>query len=88
MARLIECVKAHYEIQELEMGKVHRWCPQSLVLECDCGEELTLTAFKASCAHCIADHAAIAQAMLVARPEDKGDHPWRSLQPYMPMMGA
>jgi hypothetical protein len=84
VAKVIKCVKAHYEIQELEMGKVYRWCPRSLVLECTCGEELTLTAFVTTCPECGADHTDIAQEMLEARPEDKGDHPWRSLQPCTP----
>ena len=88
MAKVIECVKAHYEIEDVEMGKVYRWCPQSLVLECTCGEELPLTTFKTTCPHCGADHTDAAQAKLVARPEDKGDHPWRSLQPYAPSRGA
>jgi len=88
VANVIECVKAHYEVQDLPMGKVYRWCPQSVVLECTCGEELSLTAFKTTCPHCAADYAAIAEAKLVARPEDKGDHPWRSLQPYIPTRGA
>jgi hypothetical protein len=89
VAKVIECVKAHYEIQHVEMGKVYRWCPQSVVLECACGKQPTLSASKTtSCPHCGADHTDIAQEMLEARPEDKGDHPWRSLQPYMPTRGS
>jgi hypothetical protein len=88
VAKVIECVKAHYEVEDVQMGKVYRWCPQSVVLECTCGEQLTLTAFKTTCPECGADHEAIAQEMLVARPEDEGDHPWRSLQPHTPMRGA
>jgi hypothetical protein len=88
MAKVIQCVKAHYEVQDLEMGKVYRWCPESVVLECTCGEQLPLSAFRAICSECGADHAAIVEEMLVARPEDKGDHPWRSLQPYTPTRGA
>ena len=88
MAKVIECLKAHYEVQDLEMGKVYRWCPQKVELQCSCGEQLTLSAFKTTCPECGADHAAIIEEVLEARPEDKGDHPWRSLQPYTPARGA
>jgi hypothetical protein len=88
MAKVIECVDAHYEVQDLEMGKVYRWCPERVVLECTCGEQLTLSAFRTTCPECGADHAAIIAEVLVACPEDKGDHPWRSLQPYTPMRGT
>lgn len=88
MVRIIERVDVHYEIQNVEMGKVYRWCPQSVVLECTCGEQPTLSAFKTTCPECGADHAGIAEEMKVARPEDKGDHPWRYLQPYVPTRGV
>jgi hypothetical protein len=32
VARVIERVEAHYEVQEVEMGTVYRWCPESVVL--------------------------------------------------------
>jgi hypothetical protein len=89
VAKVIECIKAHYEVEDVEMGKVYRWCPQSIVLECTCGEGLTLTASKTTtCPECGAGHTDVAEARLVARSEDKGDHPWRSLQPYTPTRGA
>ena len=46
MAKVIERVQAHYEVHDVEMGKVYRWHPESIVLECNCGNKLTLTAFK------------------------------------------
>ncbi len=86
---MIEYVKAHYEVQDLEMGKVYRWCPERAVVECTCGEELTLSAFNTTCPQCGANHAAIVEEVLAGRlEEDKGDHPWRSLQPYAPTRGA
>jgi hypothetical protein len=89
VAKVIEHVEAHYEVQDVEMGKVYRWCPESVVLECTCGEQLTLSAYKTTCPECGADHAPLVEeVVLIARPEDKGDHPWRSLQPYMPTRGA
>ena len=88
MTKVIERVRAHYEVEDVEMGKVYRWCPARVVLECTCGEELTLSAFRSTCLECGADHAATVEEVLAARPEDKGDHPWRSLQPYTPTRGA
>jgi hypothetical protein len=88
VAKIIERVQAHYEVLDVEMGKVYRWRPETVVVECTCGEQLTLSAFKTTCPECGADHAPIAEEMVVARPEDKGDHPWRYLQPYAPTRGA
>jgi len=88
VAKVIERVQAHYEVQDVEMGKVYRWRPETIVVECTCGEQLTLSAFKTTCPECGADHAPIAEEVVVARPEDKGDHPWRYLQPYAPTRGA
>ena len=91
MTKVIECVEAHYEVQDVEMGKVYKWCPANVLVECTCGEEPTLSAFRTTCGECGADHAAFVEEVLAARPadpEDKGDHPWRYLQPYTPMRGA
>ena len=84
VAKVIERVQAHYEIQDLEMGKVYRWCPESLVVECECGNTPTLTASKQACGECEADHGAIVEEEvgLETRPEDEIYHPWRSLRPY------
>jgi len=88
MATVIERVEAHYEVQDVEMGKVYRWCPANVLIDCTCGEESTLSAFITTCGECGTDHAPLVEEMLEARPEDKGDHPWRYLQPYTPMRGA
>jgi hypothetical protein len=85
---IIERLEAHYEVEDVEMGKVYRWCPERAVLECTCGQELTLSAFNTTCPECGADHAATVEEVLEARPEDEGDHPWRFLQLYTPTRGA
>jgi hypothetical protein len=82
VTKVIERVDAHYEIQNVEMGKVYRWCPERSVLECSYGEELTLSAFNITCPECGSDHAGIVEEVLEARPEDEIEHPWRSLHPY------
>ena len=88
MAKVIACIKAHYEVQDVEMGKVYRWCPERAVVECTCGEEPTLSACRSTCPGCGADHAPIVEEVLAAPPEGNGDHPWRSLQPHTPTRGA
>jgi hypothetical protein len=86
VAKVIECVQAHYEVQNVEMGKVYRWHPESIVVECECGETVTLTAQKNACRECGADQRAIVKVVLGARPEEEEEeeveHPWRSLRPY------
>ena len=79
MAKVIERLQAHYEIQDVAMGKVYRWCPQSLVLECTCGEELTLTAPEAACEQCGAEHTGLLTQDLTESRLRGGEetHPWR-----------
>lgn len=42
--KIIERVPEHYEVEEVEeFGRVYRWCPESVVVECDdCGKRSTL----------------------------------------------
>jgi hypothetical protein len=60
-------------------GKVYRWYPERVVVECECGEELTLTVSATACG-CGADHAAVVREALAGlrRPEGEAAHPWRS----------
>lgn len=44
MAQIIERVEARYEAREVPFGKVYEWHPAYVVLKCDCGEQLILTA--------------------------------------------
>ena len=82
MAKLIERVQAHYEVQDVEMGKVYRWHPESIVVECYCGKKPTLTASANACSECGADHRTIVEEVLGANLEDEVYHPWRSVHPY------
>ena len=59
MTQIIERVNAHYEVQAVEMGTVYRWCPESVVIECDCEQTFTTEgAMVASCPRCGAEHTA------------------------------
>jgi len=58
VAQVIEHVQAHYEVHRVEMGTLYRWCPESVVIECDCGQSFTVEGAKevASCPGCGAEH--------------------------------
>ena len=88
VTQLIERVKAHYEVHEVEFGVVYRWCPESAVVSCECGEKLVLTVSETTCGECGAEHASLIEGVVEVRPEDQVDHPWRRLQPYSPTRGA
>jgi hypothetical protein len=80
VTQVIERVKAHYEVQAVEMGTVYRWCPESVVIECDCGQSFTVEGAKAaSCPRCSADHKGVA-SRLPAKPltaEEEAHRPTR-----------
>jgi hypothetical protein len=83
VAKVIEHLQARYEVQEVEVGKVYRWRPENVLVECDCGERLTLTRVQSTCGRCSADHSAHVQQELEARQlKDEATHPWRSVHPY------
>jgi hypothetical protein len=42
--KIIERVEARYEAREVPFGRVYEWHSAHVVLECDCGERLMLTA--------------------------------------------
>ena len=88
--RIVERVAEHYEAQEVEYGRVYRWCPESVVIECEvCAKNPILTYSKNACGECGADHGALVEEVLDERPEHKVDHPWRLLRPYhTPTKGA
>jgi ferredoxin-like protein FixX len=78
MMKVIERVEARYEIQDVEMGKVYRWCPANVLVGCGCGERLSLTASMTSCAECGTDHAvALQEELSEQRQRDEALHPWR-----------
>ena len=83
MVRVLECVGAHCEVQDVQRARVYRWRPATIVLECECGERTTLTSLKTACAGCGADHThVIGEVLGIGTEEDGGDHPWRSLRSY------
>ena len=79
-ATMIERTEGHYEVQEVEFGRVYRWCPESVLVECDCGERLTLTISMTTCRGCGTDYVEVVREELVAAGrsgDDEALHPWR-----------
>jgi hypothetical protein len=74
--KVIERVQAHYEVLDVEMGKVYRWRPKSVLIECECGEMATLTDSKTTCEECGAEYTGLVREDLTAR-KDEDVHPWR-----------
>ena len=89
--QVIERLEEHYELQEVPFGRIYKWCPECIEVECDCGERLafklsTFTGFWAVC-ECGADLTADIQEELQGhQPEVQGQmledydeathHPW------------
>ena len=79
MVTVIERAEGRYEIQDVEFGKVYKWYPECVVVECDCGRRPTLTNSTTAC-RCGADHTAVVREELsTQRFGDELPHPWRSL---------
>ena len=49
MTTVIDHVEGHYETQRMSYGKAYVWCPECVVVECDCGETLILTVSEPVC---------------------------------------
>jgi hypothetical protein len=78
VAKVIERVRARYEVQDLELGKVYKWRPERIVVECQCRQKLSLTASATSCAECGTDHGlAVKEASADECQSDRTLHPWR-----------
>ena len=76
MTTLVERTRGHYEVQRTSYGQAYVWCPECVVVECDCGERVVLTASESVC-RCGADHGALAPGNGVSRRlSGEGLHPW------------
>jgi len=82
VAKITDRARAYYEVEDVEYGKVYRWQPETLVVECECGEEASLTQAETACKGCGAQHTGIVREDLSAR-QPQGDedvHPWRYMR--------
>ena len=76
MTTMIEFTEGHYEVQKTSYGEAYVWCPECVVVGCDCGESASLTASKTVCS-CGADHAALVREVLASRQASESTvHPW------------
>ncbi len=76
MTTMIECAEGHYEVQKTSYGEAYVWCPGWVVVECDCGQRLTLGASETVCS-CGADHETLVREELAfRRSSDEILHPW------------
>lgn len=90
--RVIERVAEHYDVQEVvEFGRVYRWCPESVMVECKCGRKSTfktkdLLAGPVSACDCGEDQTAGIRREMQEEGEvvgqllgkdDEAVHPWR-----------
>jgi hypothetical protein len=81
--QVIERIAEHYDTQEMEFGRIYRWCPESVVVECKCGKRRTLTRsalieVKPDC-ECGMDHAGNVREEVVLESLDEdyeAHHPW------------
>ena len=79
LMKVIERTEAGYDVQEVPFGKVYVWRPQSILIECECGQEAVLTASATTCGGCGAEHDAgrVREASGERRPGDEALRPWR-----------
>ena len=83
MVKVLKCIGARYELQDVEIGKVYKWCPAIVTVECGCGERSTLTSSRTTCFRCGTDHTDVIREVLgIGMEEDGGEQPWRSLRSY------
>jgi hypothetical protein len=75
---VIERIEGRYEAQDVPFGTVYAWHSRRVVIECDCGERLTLTGSATVCG-CGLNHATTIRKELDAarQLEDEVLHPWR-----------
>ena len=83
MVKVLECVGAHYRVQDVQRARVYKWYPAAVALECECGERLTLTSSTTTCFKCGEDHTdVVAEVLETHTEEDEGHHPWGTLRSY------
>jgi hypothetical protein len=84
LVRIIEQLEGHYEVQDVEFGKVYKWHPDSAIIECECGKRSTYSQSSligsVSTCECGEDHMEPIQEEELITPlpeEDEALHPWR-----------
>ncbi len=73
MVWIIEHTEAQYKEKEMEFGKVLKWCPERLVLECGCGERPTISRIVTACDGCGKDYMLVFQVKSASQPSEESD---------------
>ncbi len=63
--RVVERVAGHYNVEEVEFGKVYKWVPANAHIECDCGQSFTVEGATAasSCPRCGTEHTVVVEGL-------------------------
>ena len=76
MTTVIGHIEGHYEMLSMPYGQAYVWWSECVLVGCDCGEILTLTASESVCC-CATDHEALLREITAfGRPSDEAAHPW------------
>jgi len=58
-----EYVQGHYEVLDQSYGKVYKWVPAQALIECECGQLLTIQESIDSCQSCQADYTEVVREL-------------------------
>ena len=72
MTTIVKYTEGHYEVKRTSYGEAYVWCPECVVVECECGERPVLSASETVCS-CGADHASLVRKVLDSQG---APHPW------------
>jgi hypothetical protein len=80
MARIDKAIAAHYETHEVPFGRIYKWHPEYIIIECDCGQKLLITGTSniPTCPQCSADYGSLVHDIRhrEERLRDEEVHPW------------
>jgi hypothetical protein len=74
--RVMERLAGHYDVEEVEFGRVYKWVPGSAQIECDCGQSFTAEGATGACPRCGAEQAVVVKGL--------GDKPLTEEEVYYP----
>ncbi len=87
---IIERIAEHYEAQDVQYGRVYKWCPESVVVQCACGKRAThksadIISLVVTVCECNKDEmAGIREELVLELPDEEYEarhHPWRYWHP-------
>ena len=80
MPQIIESIEAHYSTLEVPFGRVYKWHPEYIIIECDCGQKLLITGTSniPTCPQCGVDYGALVHDIRCRERQvrDEDEHPW------------